>query len=243
MPRPKAPNCRSNGNGRRPQPRELQGAQHAASSGRRSGVPDPYRLYFASSNLEQNLSTRIPQTVAKSGLAMRRLLHTIPFVLLVLLAGVFVVRILDPDAADRALRPMLGKQIPNFSLPVLGDPTRTVGPEDYSGDWLLVNLWGSWCAPCREEHGELMRIGREEDIPILGINTWDTYEAAQAFLRELGDPYTLVGFDVEGDARMDLAVTGVPETLLVGPRGLVVVHHIGPLTRDVFEADFRGYLQ
>ena len=183
------------------------------------------------------------ETQAGRVIDMRRLLHTIPLALLLLLAAVFVVRIMDPDAGDRALRPMLGKQIPNLSLPVLGNPERSVGPENYSGDWMLVNLWGSWCAPCRDEHGELMRISEEEDLPILGINTWDTYDAAQGFLRELGNPYDLVGFDVDGDARMDLAVTGVPETLLVDPSGLVVVHHIGPLSRDGFEAEFREHLE
>lgn len=171
-----------------------------------------------------------------------RLLHLLPLVLLLVLGVVFAIRILDPEAADRALRPMLGKQIPMLDLPVLGDPEKTVGPQNYSGDWLLVNLWGSWCAPCRDEHGELMRVSLEEDIPILGVNTWDTYEAAQGFLRELGNPYTQVGFDVDGLARLELAVTGVPETLLVDADGLVVVHHVGPLTRGIFETDFRSHL-
>lgn len=172
----------------------------------------------------------------------KRLLHILPLALLLVLGLVFALRILDPEAGDRALRPMLGKQIPHLELPVLGDPASNVGPQDYAGNWLLVNLWGSWCAPCRDEHGELMRLSREEGIPVLGINTWDTYEAAQAFLNELGSPYTRVGFDVDGLARLELAVTGVPETLLVDARGLVVVHHVGPLSRQIFERDFRAYL-
>ena len=171
-----------------------------------------------------------------------RLLYALPLLVLLLLALVFVLRIADPEAGDRALRPMLGKAIPSIELPVLGDPASVTGPQHFGGDWLLVNLWGSWCAPCREEHGELMRISREEPVPLLGINTWDTYEAAQGFLRELGDPFEVVAFDVDGDARLDLAVTGVPETLLVNPDGLVVVHHIGPLSEQVFEQDFREHL-
>ena len=174
---------------------------------------------------------------------LSRFLFTLPLMVLLLLAGVFVARILDPEAADRSLKPMLGKSVPPLDLPVLGDPERRVSPQQFSGEWLLVNLWGSWCAPCREEHGELMRIGREEHVPILGINTWDTYAAAEDFLRELGDPFEVVGFDVDGSARLDLAVTGVPETLLVDPDGKVVVHHIGPLSKAVFERDFREHLQ
>lgn len=171
-----------------------------------------------------------------------RLVHILPLALLLLFGLVFAMRILDPEAGDRALRPMLGKQIPHLDLPVLGEPARTVGPQDFSGDWLLVNLWGSWCAPCRDEHGELMRVRLEEDIPVLGINTWDTYEAAKGFLSELGNPYTLVGFDVDGVARLELAVTGVPETLLVDATGLVVVHQVGPLSRQIFERDFRVHI-
>lgn len=173
----------------------------------------------------------------------RRLAYGLPLVLLLLLAAVFTLRILDPEAADQALRPIQGKQMPDLVLPVLGEPERTTGPRDFSGDWLLVNIWGSWCAPCRDEHSELMRIGREEGIPILGINTWDSYDAAEGFLQELGNPYTLVGFDVNGEARLDLAVTGVPETLLVDAAGRVVVHHIGPLTNEVFNSVFREHLR
>ena len=172
----------------------------------------------------------------------RHLLYAAPLLVLLVLALVFVLRILDPEAGDRALRPMLGKPVPMLELPVLGDPARQVSARDFAGRWLLVNLWGSWCAPCRQEHGELMRISREEDVPILGVNTWDTYEAASEFLRELGDPFEVVGFDVDGEARLEFAVTGVPETLLVSPDSMVVVHHIGPLTRQRFEQDFREHL-
>ena len=173
---------------------------------------------------------------------MKRVLYALPLLILLGLALVFVMRILDSGAGDRALRPMLGKPVPALSLPVLGEPERSIGPQDFQGGWLLVNLWGSWCAPCREEHGELMRISRDETLPLLGINTWDTYQAANLFLEELGDPFTVVGFDVDGEARLDLAVTGVPETLLVDPDGTVVVHHIGPLSKHLFEQDFRGHL-
>ncbi|MCY4041129.1 MAG: redoxin domain-containing protein [Gammaproteobacteria bacterium] len=172
----------------------------------------------------------------------RRLLYAVPLLVLLALALVFVMRILDPEAGDRTLRPMLGKPVPALELPVLGDPGRQVSPQDFAGSWLLVNLWGSWCAPCRQEHGELMRISREEDVPLLGINTWDTYEAAQGFLAELGDPFDVVGFDVDGEARLEFAVTGVPETLLVDPNGLVVVHHIGPLSAALFEQAFREHV-
>jgi len=174
-------------------------------------------------------------------MSSRQLFYALPLIVLLGLALVFVMRIIDEEAADRTLRPMLGKSVPALELPVLGDPKRQVSAQDFAGHWLLVNLWGSWCAPCRQEHGELMRISREEDMPIFGINTWDTYQAAQDFLAELGDPFDVVGFDVDGEARLEFAVTGVPETLLVDPNGVVVVHHIGPLSTGLFEQVFREH--
>ncbi|MFZ9086828.1 MAG: DsbE family thiol:disulfide interchange protein [Steroidobacteraceae bacterium] len=125
-----------------------------------------------------------------------------------------------------------------FSLPDLGDPASQVTNIDWTGSPYLVNVWGTWCAGCREEHEVLLEIARESELPILGINWKDQRELALRWLAELGNPYSAVGADLEGRVAIDWGVYGAPETFLVGADGRVVWKHIGPLTLEAWRADF-----
>jgi cytochrome c biogenesis protein CcmG/thiol:disulfide interchange protein DsbE len=99
----------------------------------------------------------------------------------------------------------------------------------------LVNIWASWCAACRDEHAVLLRLAREEKLPILGFNYKDRREAALEWLAELGDPYFAIAFDSEGRVAIDWGVYGVPETFLVDPNGVIRYKHVGPLTWEIVE--------
>ncbi len=97
----------------------------------------------------------------------------------------------------------------------------------------LVNIWASWCGPCRVEHPFLMALARE-GVEIYGFNYKDTPDQARRFLEELGDPYTQVGQDQTGRAGIEWGVYGVPETFVISGDGRIVYKHIGPIqNRDV----------
>ncbi|MBT8086525.1 MAG: DsbE family thiol:disulfide interchange protein [Gammaproteobacteria bacterium] len=141
----------------------------------------------------------------------------------------------DPRALPS---PFIGKPAPTFELPVLGVPEKTVGSEDLAGEFALVNVWATWCAGCRAEHGFLLQLAAEKELPIYGINWRDTEPEALRWIRDLGDPYIASGFDADGRVGIDWGVYGAPESFLVSPDGIVLHKHLGPLDRAAWEKDF-----
>jgi cytochrome c biogenesis protein CcmG/thiol:disulfide interchange protein DsbE len=141
----------------------------------------------------------------------------------------------DPRALPS---PFIGKPAPQFVLPTLEDPSVTVGSEQLSGQYSLVNVWATWCGGCRTEHPFLMDLSRSGAIPIYGINWRDNAPEAKRWLQQLGDPYVASGFDEDGRVGIDWGVYGAPETFLVDPQGIVVYKHLGPLDRTAWERDF-----
>lgn len=125
--------------------------------------------------------------------------------------------------------PLVGKPVPAFSLPSLHDPARRVTDADLRGAPTLVNVWGTWCAGCRAEHGVLLDLARG-GVRIVGLDWKDDADAARAWLRELGDPYLAVGYDAAGTVGIDWGVYGAPETFVVDRRGVIRYKHVGPLT-------------
>ena len=93
-------------------------------------------------------------------------------------------------------------------------------------------LVSEWCTPCRAEHPQLMAL-RRQGVDIVGIAYKDRPGAAAAFLNELGDPFTDVALDPEGRFGLELGITGVPETFVIGPDGVIRAAYRGPLTEEV----------
>lgn len=141
----------------------------------------------------------------------------------------------DPDEVPS---PFIGKMAPAFELPSLLEPGKIVSPANYAGQAFVVNVWGSWCPACYDEHELLLEIAAEQSLPIVGLNWKDTREGALNWLQQLGNPYSDVAFDESGDAGIDWGVYGAPETFLVDANGIIVHKFVGPLTRKVWQNDF-----
>lgn len=160
----------------------------------------------------------------------------VPALAFAVLVGFFVVGLQrDPGEIPS---PLIGKPAPTFSLESLGDPSWKVGPADFAGRPWLLNVWGSWCVACRQEHDALMAIASENRVPIMGLNIWDDRDVALRWLAQLGNPYDSVAFDPEGHVAIDWGVYGAPETFLVDASGRVVKKHIGPMTPDLWQREF-----
>jgi cytochrome c biogenesis protein CcmG/thiol:disulfide interchange protein DsbE len=159
-----------------------------------------------------------------------------PIVIFGLLVAVFVVGL----GKDPALvpSPLVGKPAPEFTLPRLDDPSQSLSRSDLLGKTSLVNVWGTWCAGCREEHDTLLALARDSGIPIYGINWKDDQQLAREWLATLGNPYVAVGVDQEGRTALDWGVYGAPETFLIGPDGTVLYKHIAPITLEVWREQF-----
>ncbi len=130
--------------------------------------------------------------------------------------------------------PFIGKPAPVFKLPQLQDPGQSLAKADMQGEVWLLNVWASWCAPCREEHPLLVALAREQQVPLIGLNYKDDPRNAQEWLRKLGDPYRVSVSDRDGLVGIDYGVYGVPETFVIDKQGIVRHKHIGPLTDEVW---------
>jgi cytochrome c biogenesis protein CcmG, thiol:disulfide interchange protein DsbE len=130
--------------------------------------------------------------------------------------------------------PFIGKPAPAFSLPHLRDPALRLAKADMQGEVWLLNVWASWCAPCREEHPLLVALARDQQVPLIGLNYKDDPRNAQEWLRKLGDPYRVSVSDRDGLVGIDYGVYGVPETFLIDKHGIVRHKHIGPLTEQAW---------
>ena len=96
----------------------------------------------------------------------------------------------------------------------------------------MVNVFASWCIPCRVEHPIITRLAERDDVAVFGLNYKDKPEDAKAWLAELGDPYDRIGADRDGRVGIDWGVYGVPETFVVGRDGRIRYKHVGPLTAE-----------
>jgi len=178
------------------------------------------------SELPPNQDPVAPQSVWRA-----RLMRLVPLAVFALLASALYVGLsLKPREIPSAL---IDKPVPEFVLPALkGRPADSgLSTADLkSGELSVVNVWASWCVPCRVEHPLLKRIGAESGVPVHGLNYKDSADNAAAFLAELGDPFTRVGADISGRVGIDWGVYGVPETFIVSGEGTILMKHIGPLT-------------
>lgn len=159
------------------------------------------------------------------------LLAIVPLALFLGLAGVFLVMLLSGRDASVVPSALIGSPAPQTSLPPLeGSPLPGIESAALEGQLTLVNVWASWCAPCRQEHPLLMDLAEDEGLIIAGLNYKDRPEQAREFLAELGNPYDAIGVDRSGRTAIDWGVYGVPETFLVGPDGTILYKHVGPFT-------------
>jgi cytochrome c biogenesis protein CcmG/thiol:disulfide interchange protein DsbE len=134
--------------------------------------------------------------------------------------------------------PLVGKPAPEFTLPVLNDPGRTLTDAQFKGKVSLLNVWASWCSSCRAEHAELLKLSREqEQVQVLGLNWKDEAADATRMLQMTGDPYVVSGYDPDNDVGIDWGVYGAPETFVVDSEGIICYKKIGPIEPGTWEAE------
>lgn len=155
-------------------------------------------------------------------------------VFLALAALLFVGLGLDPKQVPS---PLINKSAPSFNLAELRDSTQRVDSKALRGKPYLLNVWGSWCVACRDEHPVLVEYARRHQLTIVGLNWKDDPETAMRWLQRFGDPYQHIAVDAEGRTAIDYGVYGAPETFLIDAEGIIRYKKIGPLTPEDFERD------
>ncbi len=158
----------------------------------------------------------------------------VPALAALVIVGVFWA-MLGREGAENLPSTLIGRPAPEFALPPLrpGDAEGLATRDLQTPGAKVVNIWASWCGPCRIEHPELERLAAM-GVTVHGINYKDEPDAAMRFLTELGDPYDRIGRD-EGRAGIEWGVYGVPETFVLDGEGRIVYKHIGPIQNDDLE--------
>lgn len=168
-----------------------------------------------------------------------KLVFLIPLILFGGLALLFLIGLYQGDAS-KVPSALIGKPAPVITLAPLdglqreGRPVPSFGMADLKGRGAIVNVFASWCAPCRVEHPFLVALSeapavKSGQVAVLGMNYKDEPENARRFLGALGNPYSAVGTDISGRAAIEWGVYGVPETFVIGSDGRILEKHVGPL--------------
>jgi cytochrome c biogenesis protein CcmG, thiol:disulfide interchange protein DsbE len=164
----------------------------------------------------------------------RYLLFSIPLVVFAVIAA-FLYKGLSINPREIP-SPLIGKSVPEFSLPSLEQSETRISNKDLQGKVYLLNVWATWCVSCRAEHRTLVELSRMGKVEIVGLNWKDDRGKAQNWLRQLGNPYMVNIFDKKGRTAIDLGVYGAPETFLVDSQGIIRFKHAGPVTHELFNS-------
>jgi cytochrome c biogenesis protein CcmG/thiol:disulfide interchange protein DsbE len=170
--------------------------------------------------------------------ARRFLVAAIPLIVFGALAGIFLMQLISGRDISVIPSALIDKPAPALALAPLegairaGQPVPALDTAAIKGKLTLVNVWASWCVPCRQEHPIILGLAKDPRINVVGINYKDKNDAALAFLGELGNPFRAIGIDPRGTAAIDWGVYGIPESFLVGEDGTILYKHVGPFTDD-----------
>ena len=164
-------------------------------------------------------------------------LALLPLAVFAALAVTFYIQLRSGEDASTIPSALIDKPAPKFDLPPItgltqkdGSPTPGLSTADLKGHLSLVNVWASWCVPCREEQPLLMQLAGDRRFRLYGINYKDKPKNAKSFLDEMGNPFQAVGADRSGDVGIEWGVYGVPETYLVSADGTILYKRVGPFT-------------
>jgi cytochrome c biogenesis protein CcmG/thiol:disulfide interchange protein DsbE len=162
----------------------------------------------------------------------------LPVVIFVALAGVLFVGVRHSPEKSIMVSQLLGRAAPTFELRVLGESGHTINSREFAGEPWVLNVWATWCGECRAEHETLLAIANQRQVRIVGLDWKDEDEAAQQWLTELGNPYSVVAVDQDGRTAIDFGVYGAPETFFIDASGHVQYRHVGAMTPEVWQREF-----
>jgi cytochrome c biogenesis protein CcmG, thiol:disulfide interchange protein DsbE len=163
----------------------------------------------------------------------RRLIVLLPLLVFLGLAGLFLSQLLSGRNESEVPSALIGLPAPKTSLPALqGTNLPGLDSKQFAGKVTLVNVFASWCAPCREEQPVLLALSQDKRFVMAALNYKDQPENARRFLGDLGNPFQAIGVDEAGRTAIDWGVYGVPETFVIGKDGRIAYKHVGPLTAE-----------
>lgn len=165
--------------------------------------------------------------------------YLLPLIIFAALCALFFFQLTSGKDNSTVPSALIGKPVPTFELAAL-EGTGLPGFSTQSASQAkltLINVWASWCIPCRDEHPFVKQLAKDERLKVFGLNYKDQPDAALGFLKELGNPYDAIGVDANGRVGIDFGVYGVPETFVVDNKGTIVYKFIGPISKRRLDSE------
>ena len=178
----------------------------------------------------------------------RNIVVVLPLLAFLALAALFFFRLGEGDP-NRLPSALIGRSAPETNLPPLqglqtnGKPVPGLDSTNFKGAVTLLNVWASWCIPCRDEAPVLMKLAEDKRFRLVGLNYKDQAENARRFLGRYGNPYEANGADQSGRAGIEWGVYGVPETFVIGKNGTIVYKLVGPVTPENIETALKPEIE
>ena len=169
---------------------------------------------------------------------MRRPLLVLPVLVFLLIAGIFYYQLQYGRPAEELPSVMIGKKVPALSLPGLDGTAAVLTSDDFGkGRAVVVNVFASWCPPCRLEHETLTRLSAIPGVTLYGITYKDKPEDTMNYLAQLGNPFDKIAVDRAGRSLIDWGVYGAPETFVISADGTILFRYAGELTDEMVETE------
>lgn len=163
---------------------------------------------------------------------MKRAIYIVPVLLFAGLAFFLFHSLIAPPPSELPSA-LIGKPAPDVQSPPLDAKAQGFGPSDFRGHVTVLNVFASWCVPCRAEAPLLSTLANLKGVSLYGLVYKDTPQKARAFLSDVGNPFSRLGLDSSGTAGIEWGIYGVPETFVIDAGGIVRLRYAGPLTPDV----------
>ena len=166
---------------------------------------------------------------------MKRLIYIVPVLVFVAIVAFFFAGLRERTriAPDELPSVLIGKRAPVTPLPALDAQAQAFSPADLrSGHVSVVNVFASWCAPCRKEAPALRALSQLKGVTLYGMVQKDTPKKVRAFLADVGNPYSRIDLDANGRASIEWGVYGLPETFIIDRNGIIRLRYAGAITAD-----------
>ena len=128
------------------------------------------------------------------------------------------------------------KNIPTFVAKEFNSNTYLNSEKIFEEDiFYIINIWASWCVPCRTEHPLLMKLSKNQSVKLIGLNYKDNLNNAKAFINKFGNPYSQIIIDSDGTLGIEFGAYGVPETFIIDKNKMIIRKFVGPISEEIVE--------